>query len=51
MSADAEFLVIVGLVLLVTVLLVALIGLGRRTTEKAKIRFEEWRAREPLQPA
>jgi len=46
MSADAEFLVIVGLVLLVTVLLVALIGSGRRTTEKAKIRFEEWRAKE-----
>lgn len=46
MSADAELLVLGILAALVVILLVALMGSGRRTTAKAQIRFEEWRAKE-----
>jgi predicted Holliday junction resolvase-like endonuclease len=46
MNPDIVALVIVGLSILVIILLIALSGSGRRTTEKARVRFEEWRAKE-----
>jgi predicted Holliday junction resolvase-like endonuclease len=46
MSPETQNLVLGILVALVFVLLIALIVSRQRATEKAKIRFEEWRAKE-----